>query len=131
VTEEVYTDIFNLLFHWHSGPHTDKMRWHFVVEISLYPVSFFSLTLSCRDLNASCSGCLPKFFLGFFKFQCMLLEKKLYLTDFSFKFNETKFCTLLMNWSIQEKIFTYFYNKFRPLNRMHYIKCGVNSSSLT
>jgi len=23
---------------------------------------------------------------------------------------------------------TYFYNKFRPENRMHYIKCGVNSS---
>jgi hypothetical protein len=25
-------------------------------------------------------------------------------------------------------MFTYFYNKFRPLNRTHYIKCGVNSS---
>ena len=33
-----------------------------------------------------------------------------------------------MNWLIQEYIFTYFYNKFRPVNRMHYIKCGVNSS---
>ena len=33
-----------------------------------------------------------------------------------------------MNWLIQEKIFTYFYNKFRPVNRMYYIKCGVNSS---
>jgi len=22
-------------------------------------------------------------------------------------------------------MFTYFYNKFRPVNRMHYIKCGV------
>ena len=33
-----------------------------------------------------------------------------------------------MNWLIQEKRFTYFYNKFRPVNRMHYMKCGVNSS---
>jgi len=61
----------------------------------------------------------------------MLLKKKLYLIDFSFKFNEIKFCTLLMNWLTQEKIFTYFYNKFRSLNRMHYIKCGVKSSLLT
>ena len=36
-----------------------------------------------------------------------------------------------MNWSIREKMFTYFYNKFRPVNCMHYIKCGVNSSLLT
>jgi len=33
-----------------------------------------------------------------------------------------------MNWLIREKIFTNFYNKFRPVNRMHYIKCGVKSS---
>jgi hypothetical protein len=33
-----------------------------------------------------------------------------------------------MNYLIWEKIFTYFYNKFRPVNCMHYIKCGVNSS---
>ena len=32
---------------------------------------------------------------------------------------------------IQEKMLTHFYNKFRPVNRMHYIKCGVNSSLLT
>jgi len=25
-------------------------------------------------------------------------------------------------------MFTYFYNKFRPLNCMLYIKCGVNNS---
>jgi len=25
-------------------------------------------------------------------------------------------------------MFTYFYNKFSPVNRIHYIKCGVNSS---
>jgi len=43
--------------------------WHFL--------GFLSLTLSRRDLNASCSGCLPEFFLGFFKFQCKLLEKKI------------------------------------------------------
>jgi len=35
-----------------------------------------------------------------------------------------------MNWLIQEKMFTYFYNKFRPVNHMYYIKC-VNSSVLT
>ena len=33
-----------------------------------------------------------------------------------------------MNWLIWEKMFTYFHNKFRPVNRMHYMKCGVNSS---
>ena len=26
-------------------------------------------------------------------------------------------------------MFTYFYNKFRPVNHMHYIKCGVNHYS--
>jgi len=36
-----------------------------------------------------------------------------------------------MNWLIQEKMFTYFYNKVKPVNRMHYMKCGVNSSLLT
>jgi len=36
-----------------------------------------------------------------------------------------------MNWLIWYKIFTYFYNKFMPLNHMHYVKCGVNSSLLT
>jgi len=60
-----------------------------------------------------------------------LKKKKAYLIDFSLKFNEIKFCTALMNWLIQEKIFTYFYNKFRPVNHMYYIKCGVNSSLLT
>ena len=35
-----------------------------------------------------------------------------------------------MHWLIQEKMFTYFYNKFRPVNRMHYINCGANSSLL-
>jgi hypothetical protein len=36
-----------------------------------------------------------------------------------------------MNWLIRGKMFTYFYNKFRPVNRMHYMKCGVNSALLT
>jgi len=62
-----------------------------------------SLTFSCWDLNASCSGCLPEFFPGVFKFQCMLLEKKLYLIDFSFKFNSIKFGNLRMNLFIWEK----------------------------
>jgi hypothetical protein len=36
-----------------------------------------------------------------------------------------------MDWLVWEKMFTYFYNKFRPVNHMHYIKHGVNSSLLT
>ena len=35
-----------------------------------------------------------------------------------------------MNWLIREKMFTYFYDKFRPVSRMHYTKCGVNCSLL-
>jgi hypothetical protein len=70
------------------------------------------------------------FFWGVFKFQCMLLEKKSYLIDFSFKFNAIKFGNLLMNWFIREKMFTYCY-KFRPVNHMHYIKFSVNSLLLT
>ena len=50
---------------------------------------------------------------------------------FSLKFNEIKFCTVLMNWCIWKKYLPIFYNKFRPVNRMYYIKCGVNSSLLT
>jgi len=59
-----------------------------------------------------------------------LREKKAYLIDISFKFNEIKFCTVLMNWLIQEKN-VHVYNKFRPVNHMYCIKCGVNSSLLT
>ena len=70
-------------------------------------------------------------FSGVFKFQCMFLEKKLYLIGFSFKFNEIKFGNLLMNWFIWEKMFTYCYNKFRPVNHMHYRKCSVSSLLLT
>jgi len=36
-----------------------------------------------------------------------------------------------MNWLIQEKMLAYFYNKLRPVNHMHVIKCGVNISLLT
>jgi hypothetical protein len=36
-----------------------------------------------------------------------------------------------MNWLVQEKMFIYFCNKFRPVNRMYYIKFGLNSSLLT
>ena len=51
----------------------------------------------------------------------------MYLIYFSFKFKEIKFYTVFMNWLIQEKMFTYFYNKFRSVNCMHYTKCSVNS----
>ena len=60
----------------------------------------------------------------------MLLEKKSYLIDFAFKFNAIKFGNLLMNWFNRKKMFTYCYNKFRPLNCMHYVKCSVNTRSL-
>jgi len=60
-----------------------------------------------------------------------LRKKKLYLIDFSFRFNAIKFGNLRMNLFIWKKIFTYFYNKFRPVNHMHYIKCSVNSLLLT
>ena len=49
----------------------------------------------------------PEFFTGSFKFYCLLLGKKAYLIDFSFKFNEIKFCTLPVNWLIRKKLFTY------------------------
>jgi len=35
-----------------------------------------------------------------------------------------------MNCLIRKKMFAYFYNKFRPVNHMHYIKCGIKSSLL-
>ena len=77
--------------------------------------------------STQCS--LLRFFTGDFKLFCLQLgKKKAYLIDFSFKFNEIKFCTLLMNWLMWNKIFSCFYNLFRPVNCMHYIKCAVNSS---
>ena len=100
-------------------------------DVTGQPLKMGQIALSHRDLNASCSGCLPEFFLGCFKFQCLLLEKKSYLIDFSFKFNAIKFGNLLMNWFIWEKMLNYCYNKFRPFNRMHHVKCSVNSSLLT
>jgi len=71
------------------------------------------------------------FFLGGFTFQSMLLEKKLYLIDFNFKFNAIKFGNRLMICFIWGKMFTYCYNKFRPVNLMHFIKYSVNSLLLT
>jgi len=69
------------------------------------------------ELNSSEQRCLLGFFTGDFKFYCLLFDKKEYLVDFSFKFNEIKFCTLLMKWLILEKkMFTNFYNDFRPVN---------------
>jgi hypothetical protein len=35
-----------------------------------------------------------------------------------------------MNWLIREKKLTYFYNNFRPVNRMHYMKYDVSGSLL-
>jgi len=72
------------------------------------------------------------FYWGFYILLLTLRAgKKAYLIDFSFRFNEIKFCTLFMNWLIWEKMFTYFYNRFMPVNGMHYVRCGVNSSLLT
>jgi hypothetical protein len=74
------------------------------------------LTLWHKELNLSEQRCLPGFFTGDFKFYCLVLgEEKANLIEFSFKFNEIKFCTLLMNCLIWEKMFTYFYNKFRSV----------------
>ena len=61
---------------------------------------FNPLTL---ELNLPEQCCLPRFFAGDFKFYCLLLEKKKNLIDFSSKFNEIKFCPLLMNWLIWGK----------------------------
>ena len=36
-----------------------------------------------------------------------------------------------MNWLIWEKMFAHFYNKFRSVNRMQYMNCGLSSSLLT
>jgi len=74
------------------------------------------------ELNPSEQPCLLEFFTGDFKFYCLILKKS-YLISFSFKFNEIYFCILLMNWAI--------HTIFKPVNRMHYIECGVNGSLLT
>jgi len=83
-------------------------------------------------LNPSEQCYLPGFFYGgILNFIAYSYKKKTYLIDFSFKFNEIQFCTLLMNWLIWEKMFTYFYYKFRPVHCIQYMKCDVNSSLLT
>jgi hypothetical protein len=38
---------------------------------------------------------------------------------------------VFMNWLIREKMFTYFYNKFRPVNCVHFIKLSVKILLLT
>ena len=78
-----------------------------------------------------CNTACQNFLLGILNFNAYSKKKKAYLIDFSFKFNEIKFCCLLINWLIRKKKFTYFYIKFRPVNRVYYIKCDVNSSLLT
>jgi len=55
------------------------------------------------ELNPAEQCSLQRYFTGDFKFYCLLLGKKAYLIDSSFKFNEIKFCSLYMNWLIQEK----------------------------
>ena len=102
-----------------------------MMEAAVAPKPISVLNPLAPELNPSEQACLPELFFCRFKFYCLLLEKKSYLIDFSFKFNEIKFCTLLMNWLILEKMFTHFYNTFRPVNRMHYTKYGVNISLLT
>jgi hypothetical protein len=64
------------------------------------------------ELNPFEQGSLPEFYTG------------------DIKCNAIKFGNLLMNWLIREKMFTYFYNKFRLVNRMHYIKYNGNISLL-
>jgi len=95
--------------------------------------TFVMLNPLMPDINASTQRSLPRFLTQDFKFYCLHLGKKkrASLINFFFIFNEMKFCTVLMNWVIWENMLTYFYNKFRPVNHMHYIKCGVNSSLLT
>jgi hypothetical protein len=80
------------------------------------------------EWNPSTNSSLPRFLSGDFDFKCLLL-KKTYLVDFSLKFKEIKFCTPFMNWLIREKMFAYFYNKVRPMNCIHFIKCDVNHYS--
>ena len=82
-------------------------------------------------INLSTQHSVPTFFTWDFKFYCLLLEKIAYLIDFSFRFNEMKFYSVIMNWLIWGKMFSYFYNKFSPVNHMHYLKCVVNNSLLT
>ena len=75
---------------------------------------------------------LLRFFTQNFKFYCLLLgKKKAHVIDFSFKFNEIKFCTLFMNWLIWKKCSPIFIINLFLANPMHYIKCAVNSSLLT
>jgi hypothetical protein len=51
------------------------------------------------EFNPSKQCCLPGIFTGDLKFYFLVFgEKKAYLIVFSFKFNEIKFYTMLVNW---------------------------------
>jgi len=83
------------------------------------------------EINLSTQRSMLRFFNRDFKFYCLLLgEKEAHLIDFSFKFNEIKFCSANELVNVAKNV-SYFYNKCRPVNCMHYIKCAVNSSLLT
>jgi len=68
-----------------------------IIKLNSSKFKTFSINPLMPELNHSEQGCLPEFFTAVFKCYCLLLEKKAYLIDFSFKFHEIKFCTLLMN----------------------------------
>jgi hypothetical protein len=74
------------------------------------------------EVSPSNQACLPGFFTEHFKLYCLLLSHK-----FSFNLNEIKFCTVYELVNPGGKI-AYFNTKFRPVNRMYFIKCCVNSS---
>jgi hypothetical protein len=78
------------------------------------------------DLNAPEQQRPAEVFKCGFLFLTLTLRKKSYLIHLCIKFEEIKFRSVFMNCLIREKMFTYFYNKFRPVNCMHYIKSSVN-----
>jgi hypothetical protein len=57
-----------------------------------------------------------------------LSKKKSYPIEFSFKFNYVnKILQSVYELVYLGKNVPYFYNKFKPVNRSHYIKFSVNS----
>jgi len=63
-----------------------------------YSATFVMLSPLMPEIITSKQRILPRFFTHDFKFYCLFLEKKVYLINFSFKFNEMKFYSVLMNW---------------------------------
>lgn len=51
-------------------------------------------------------------------------EREASLIDLPLKFKEIKFGNLSMNWLTQDNMLTY--NKFSPVNCIHYLKCSIN-----